>query len=474
MPLHELDADVLFLIMSSFDVYTVLSLSQVNKDLRQIALAKPLWISLLRDLVRRGLLDLPPPDMLLRYTTADLIEEVKRTVVGPRTWARDAPTPPGTPHREYIWRLDEPKSMEAAIKVLAGGRYVVLHDESSLDIWETVSARRIWACRQPIKSWAIDLIERGAAAHLLLFGPAPTWLAEVIRIDFASGESRTICRLDFPTTNVTNGAFERPTILGDFFVASYTHLYQWEETALLVNWRAETYVLLRSAAAPALLPGYIALSFNTHGRQSQYLAVYSMDSISLLPRIGQFTVDADSQTLTLDLSAVVAHQILTFDASNPPHNLALSVLESPLRHGRYKFMLYISHRSDINIDIGKDDPTRTSFPQIDGPFLPGYVSDLFCYELSLTPAEPQWRDLSVTPARPYLPHPHISYSGHCIIQRPMSIVVVEVCSAHEVAEWQQTWEIVPDERTCAALDLAAHGSVVAALGYNSVTVTHFL
>jgi hypothetical protein len=62
------------------------------------------------------------------------------------------------------------------------------------------------------------------------------------------------------------------------------------------------------------------------------------------------------------------------------------------------------------------------------------------------------------------------------LERPLSVAVMEVCTAHEAVEWLCSREIAtePGQRSCAQLALASYGGVVAALGYMSATVTHFL
>ncbi|KAJ7693176.1 hypothetical protein B0H17DRAFT_505888 [Mycena rosella] len=70
MKLHDLNEDVLIKVLSYCDVYTVLCATRVNKHVRAIALAKQLWISLLRDLRSRGLIELAPGEDFQTQTTS--------------------------------------------------------------------------------------------------------------------------------------------------------------------------------------------------------------------------------------------------------------------------------------------------------------------------------------------------------------------------------------------------------------------
>ncbi|KAJ7138858.1 hypothetical protein C8R46DRAFT_1234103 [Mycena filopes] len=471
MHLLDLQNDTLLRILSLCDIRTV-----VNELLHQIALVKPLWVSLVRDLSERGILAPLPAELLASYTTDDLIDEVKRVVFGPRTWNDDEMVT-AIPQRENIVRLKHPPSMEATIELVFGGRYVVVRDGLALDLWECSSGRRIWTSpRQPITTWAINLTERGTAAHILLFGAPPECVAQIIWIELATGRARLVCQLAFGGSG--EGHFERATILGDVFAASYTDVGQLLDLTLLVNWREETFVFLQCIrtlqTTPALLPGHIALTYATWGGcNQQTLVVYSFLSLVWLP-IKCFGTDLTLafRTPVPDLPAVLLLDRLPVGtyASQAAPRATFSVLESPLERGEYKFMLYTSHRPATrkmrhrSVLPGADDVPE------------GILSHLFCYSFSLASGESpaQWRRLSTLPARPYLDEPAISYSGHCIVRRPLSIAVADVCSAHETVEWQCTWEAEPGQRSCAALDLAPYGGVVAALGYKSITVTHFL
>ncbi|KAJ6452936.1 hypothetical protein C8R45DRAFT_1112718 [Mycena sanguinolenta] len=88
MPFAALGDDILLHILALCDVYRVLTVSAVDKRLRVLAQEKQLWLSLIQDSAFRQALELRPPDReeLERLSTGELVDLVKRAVVGPPQW----------------------------------------------------------------------------------------------------------------------------------------------------------------------------------------------------------------------------------------------------------------------------------------------------------------------------------------------------------------------------------------------------
>ncbi|KAJ7177129.1 hypothetical protein C8R46DRAFT_1188739 [Mycena filopes] len=416
--LHELDEDVLIDILSSLDIATVLRVSEVNKDLRQVALGRSLWISLVADLADRGFLALPPPEALTGYTSDDLIAEVRRLVVGPKTWAKGGAELASTQH---TWRLKKPPSSKADIKVVSGGRYVVVHDTSSLDLWESATGRHIWASSGSITTWAVTVSDRGRTAHMVLFWFSPECAAEVVRIDLASGESNTVFRGIVGILG--SDIFRNATIAGEYFAASYSHfdrdVGQRVDRILVVNWPDKTFCVLRASrslkarsfmlAGPVLIADHIVLTWMAS--DEQVVAVWRLAPLKYdwLPPITEhprwaavFPIDTERET-ECESPLASTRLRLGFHHADETSRVELSVLENPLRRGAYKVILYSSYS--------------------------------------------------------------YHHSGN----------QQQLCSTYEAAEWLRSWEVDPEgQRSCAALALAPYGGVVGTLGYISAKVTRFL
>ncbi|KAJ6454706.1 hypothetical protein C8R45DRAFT_1111943 [Mycena sanguinolenta] len=76
--LEELPADLLLRILFFADIYTVLTISQVNVFFHAIASTKQLWLLLTRDLFLRGLIDIPSDEVNLSLSSDELIAQIKR------------------------------------------------------------------------------------------------------------------------------------------------------------------------------------------------------------------------------------------------------------------------------------------------------------------------------------------------------------------------------------------------------------
>ncbi|KAJ6477212.1 hypothetical protein DFH09DRAFT_436465 [Mycena vulgaris] len=244
MLFHDLNEHVLAEILARCDIYTVLSFTRVNKYCRHLALAhKQLWISLIRDLECRGLLDLPPAANMQEYTTVDLIDEVKRVVQGPKTWSPAYPSPPVL-QRETIVRFEQPRGgNRTSFSVLPGGRYFALTDRwTALEVWELATGRCVWTHPHSISCWSFDMVDGGDVAFMVCHVHNPSYNAaiEVIRLDLHTGQSSDIIRIPLPGMRNSSLA----TLRGDFFAISL-NIQLPSAQLLIVNWRAETYALLR-------------------------------------------------------------------------------------------------------------------------------------------------------------------------------------------------------------------------------------
>ncbi|KAJ6566694.1 hypothetical protein B0H19DRAFT_1257885 [Mycena capillaripes] len=86
VPLIDLNADVMGHIFALSDVYTILSLSRVNRLFHKISSTKQLWLSVVCNLFARQLIDTPLAD-IDKLSKDALVDEVKLVVDGPETWS---------------------------------------------------------------------------------------------------------------------------------------------------------------------------------------------------------------------------------------------------------------------------------------------------------------------------------------------------------------------------------------------------
>ncbi|KAJ6557003.1 hypothetical protein DFH09DRAFT_1317579 [Mycena vulgaris] len=161
MFLLDLDDDVLGTLLSACDVYTVLIVATVNRNLRTLALSKSVWLALVADLTARCLMDPLPNEMLDTCSSLDLITEVRRLVCGPTTWADLFPTV----GRTRSIRL--PVGCTSKAKLLPGGRYVAVFRESSFDCWNLISGKCVWSPEDTCLL-AMEMFDGGTSGRFLL------------------------------------------------------------------------------------------------------------------------------------------------------------------------------------------------------------------------------------------------------------------------------------------------------------------
>ncbi|KAJ7505094.1 hypothetical protein B0H11DRAFT_2343536 [Mycena galericulata] len=367
-------------------------------------LAKKLWISLIRDLERRGLIDLPPE--LQAYNTSDLIDEVKRVVVGPKTWS---PAWSGeTKHpRQTVIPLAEVLTRDAHVELLPAGRYFAGHQKRRLEFYDTIAGRRVYVlnCAQFERfwHWGFEMMD-GDDLHGVMssFGTEDgTRAIEVFGLNLLSGHLDNLLRSQLPANL---GVLTPPTIVGNFFVVSLE--IQTQGLIMLVNWRTEEYVFLNCPPLypihmSALVPGHLVITHRDPKRSNQqYVLVYALSSFGPFWRpIAEMSVW--HRIYPRDVSPLV-RQGLEF--RNIPVRDAkfvyLRVLESPLRRGTYKIMLQVQD------DIPAPPSPRTITSFMRGRF--GWRdpqpivtrSLIFSYALNVSSVDGirAWRVLSTEPA----------------------------------------------------------------------------
>jgi hypothetical protein len=121
----------------------------VNKSFHEIASFKQLWLSIVRDLSRARVIDAPAEETLETLSTAELVEEVRRAVVGPRTWSPASSVPP-TVHRQFSIPLKKYTVTHPA-ELLPGGTHILRFVSESyyprsngIELWEVCTGKRIW------------------------------------------------------------------------------------------------------------------------------------------------------------------------------------------------------------------------------------------------------------------------------------------------------------------------------------------
>jgi hypothetical protein len=232
---------------------------QANKLLRALTLSAKVWRAVVMDLSYRGITDVLPEDMLRAGTTTDLLAEVKRTVLGPKTWSlAHSPIP------KIARQLSLPSPVVAdslrAVRLLPGGEYIAFQRDFFLEFWSVPRRECVWTWHSPAKFlWSVDVRDGGRTAFVLLFTHRRVLLSNSTWTD---GRSISIVQVELKTKEESvlfeSEPFEFvshppvPTMSGDFFAMAYDNRYL-AEMVLVVNWRAQQYVAFELQAGKSMV-----------------------------------------------------------------------------------------------------------------------------------------------------------------------------------------------------------------------------
>ncbi|KAJ7276857.1 hypothetical protein C8J57DRAFT_1504692 [Mycena rebaudengoi] len=236
MLLLDLNYDVLLRIFTYLNVASVLQAARVSSACKRLAQSKHVWLAIVLDLGCRHLLDLPPRDTLLRFSTTQLVEEVKRAVLGPRTWAPNSSSAP-TVRRKIHVSMSGPSEPT----IFSGDKHFLVQRGTG-EIWDIAEGRRIWArdgivrnkvVAQPVHDGTEILIvlctEQPQDWEFSTISAPPNYqfVIQVFLLDLTTNLEGQMLPIQLPRIWA---AFSDPLIVGDM--------------VLLVNWRKAEFVLL--------------------------------------------------------------------------------------------------------------------------------------------------------------------------------------------------------------------------------------
>ncbi|KAF7348516.1 F-box domain-containing protein [Mycena venus] len=403
--LDELHEDIVLSIFSLTDVCTVLTvLSRVNTRFHAIAYTKQLWVLLIKDLLSRGLIDVPSDEILEVLSTAELIGEIKRTVFGPRTWSPDPPTAPTSPTliRQFI--IESLGDRVSFVRLLPGGRYLAIRrkndkDAQLLEFWAVSTGLRVWTWTPrtgfQILVTEFDVCHGSTVMVVLTLCDASSNLhALILEAHLESGQSREI--LQIPSADFVGMPFIRPQITGHYFVSIFLNIDHRRWISLLVNWRTEEYIALSCPDTQAdfqILPGYIfltsqlaPLSIRIHAISSLQEFWRPLSDLSLRNTTSESAITPASILPVSDSATSNTPLTFPFNLANYHyHEVKLFVAESILRPDTY--LLRVVH-TDSPLTVTAPDPRITMTASIHRlEFLEARSTPRFTSLSTFTPAK---------------------------------------------------------------------------------------
>ncbi|KAJ6564696.1 hypothetical protein B0H19DRAFT_1259114 [Mycena capillaripes] len=470
--MEDLKEDVLVRILGFSDIYSVIC---VNKYLRAIAFVKQLWISLVRDLIHRSLLELPPDFVVNQHSTTELIDLVKRNVTGPRTWVPTA-EPSNTPASivvvpANIKRIIGTKG-DSKVKLVNGGRHIVIAHPTAVEIWDVATRRRLWT--RPVKAlnFGVDVGESATSINLVLM----LWdreTMEIVQVDTRFGEA-LIFGVPLPCLSM----LANPIISGRLVIVHMRSNVTRE--ALIVDWIARTCVYLegfRIASLPSL--GIIGGSYLVVAVDDRYapaprprsrtvrqlptqIILYSIAGLDPYWRpLATLRTPAQERITLAALTPVLSETLQIEGHVFRNAQVSISVLESPLRHDTFKILVYA-----YDFRFQDSDPP---YPQMSG------TAAVFSYTCSAG-GEHGWRQSSVRAALHNMMFGPggLSYAGYVVDDHKNEIfnsTNVEI----PVPDWNPSshGHLVSKSSGTLWQDLSSYSSVVTRLMSTEVVIEYY-
>ncbi|KAJ7288696.1 hypothetical protein C8J57DRAFT_1707072 [Mycena rebaudengoi] len=345
---EDLSEDLICCTLLLCDIYTVLSISQVNKNFQRIARSKQIWIRLIEDLAARRLIDLPDR-ALPEHSTAELMEEVKRIVLGPKTWSRPSQAAPIISRELRIpsLPLDNRETLQS-FQLLPGGTHLIVEHINRLDLWHVATSAVIWSLDNWMETsrfrYSIELLDHQRSAVFQYFD-TPHCM-RLIHIDLDTGYSAELFRVDCPQEAQFAAM---PTISGDFFRCGLWGIGTGANYLMVGNWRtgetviftyaSQTWVRLRTI----LGAGHIFL-FARHRHQPNSLWIFAFSLEDFFCRWHpKPTTSIDDAISIDDVPSTIAQEVPFTD----PYGTHMALYTSPLRHDTYKLMLYLTRNMPL-------------------------------------------------------------------------------------------------------------------------------
>ncbi|KAJ7126001.1 hypothetical protein C8R44DRAFT_979915 [Mycena epipterygia] len=431
----DLPEDVIEYALCLSDISSVLSISQTNNYLHDLAFTPTIWRFLVEDLRKRNFVDRLSAADIRKMSTQTLVAVVRRLVVGPEAWSPPRiqslqPTPfskilakfakpqrqcapPTQPSAHIILHpsispgLPDPLWLDC--KVLPGGRYLLfrpVNESQTLGCWRTAgdSLLSTYSSRIPssyMVDFAAEALEGGERANIVIrLGNSLNFgYVEVISWDFVTGMTELLSVTQYTDRQLDPQTL--PNICGGLVLVRTCRNSAWSQYFYeIIDWRAQQYCKIlppsstESKFAMELVPGYFISTATSSSNKTQEIRICS---IAALPN--SWTPVGEHNTADPVLVSNVPHVVLTTIKLNgtPVRAGIIAVHRSPLQRGTYRVWLYFSYYEPR---LFANSPDRA----------------LLCrFRLSLPETGDRqftWRQQSCTPTEPALRFRGISYSGH--------------------------------------------------------------
>ncbi|RDB16164.1 hypothetical protein Hypma_003333 [Hypsizygus marmoreus] len=350
--------DILVTILTLCDIQSVLTSSQTSRHFHSLAFSKHVWLAIVSDLHQRSFIDLPPGKSLEDHTTDDLVDLVKRMILGPRSWRAQTNSNvlfPTVDHQIILeslssnadtlhWSLNE-------AQLIPGGKCLVYQHSGTLECFSIESRNRIWSYKSTwetqlsnahykVGRFAVETVDDGQGA-ILLIGVYDDGLAANTRVKFVRlfiawcagliRLSTTLLTDSVPNTGTHIMSIEF-SIQGDYAFAS-----SGQDFALLYRLSTGTKKRIQVPARHAinLVSGHLILltKKETFPPPQFVMRLWSMDALVELDDNASIDTVSPRLTTTILVPTYDINSSITFE---------LSASSSPLREDLAVIWVHIS------------------------------------------------------------------------------------------------------------------------------------
>ncbi|KAJ6476855.1 hypothetical protein C8R45DRAFT_1216698 [Mycena sanguinolenta] len=352
--LSDLAADVIFSILAFCDIASVVSVGQTCRSLHALAFEKSVWLVLLDNLRRRCILDHNCTPNLETLSTAEMIEIVKRLLIGPQTWSPENPNAVAEISRKITLHPDITMNSTAdVVKLLQSGRYVLFTNSFELKCWSVADDSLVWRYTSiididpediEVQEFAAEETEADVTIMVCIRtypdnGDPRQNYVEIVNLNLRTGTHASLLLARAHDSEIDN-IFSDPVICGALGVVKL-NLDGAKDLHMVLNLKMNSCLIVQSNDPKrrlhfALVPGHILLS------EENQLHLISSDTLSTLwaPTI------ATNGTAGF-LPVFVRHipKLKTMEASHAQQSFdVVHAHESPVRDGHYSFSIYGAHR----------------------------------------------------------------------------------------------------------------------------------
>nr|GAT56466.1 predicted protein [Mycena chlorophos] len=375
MSLTALPPEIFILILAGYcDIATLLALGQTCKALRPLSFSKAIWVSHIKRLQQQGLIarrEAPDPSKL---STEELVDLVKRVVLGPESW-RVADGQESFEHHLGIARTTLPAPIPAdweglrryrPVTFLPGDDFLVVKGDNSLDCWDIERARKIWHSKPPRENMVLLVyaVER-CASQMLRFAMVYATLNneysifEVVQLDLTSDLDLCVVQTQLRELEIVAlSPCTEARLYGDFGILNLDKTNE----LFLINWRAKSaaridtldyYVRRMNLEAnfiTLLLEGDWVPHASVVASSSIYLQIYDPQSVVLEPFESPTQFDKDFPVLFLStLSPILQQKIMPADPTRRESQHALFVYPSPLADDTFRVWVRAYQHGDSTV-----------------------------------------------------------------------------------------------------------------------------